>query len=279
MQPTHDGRATDPVLDCRAVSKSFRVGWRRRRVEALRGVDLRVERGEILGVLGPNGSGKTTLFKTLLGLHRPDSGSVRVLGAPAGSTTVKPRIGFVPEDNDYHGFLTIESTLALHGGLLGLPRTLVRERARRLVDLLNLTGHRGAVRTLSRGTVRKMAMAVALIGDPELLVLDEPTSGIDPLLSRLVRSTSALDRSTPHTGMPRATNSSISIVVADCSSESSVSVPLGSTSQRSPPCARAGLDVLRHSTIARATGRMSATIEVLTKERNKFLVVGRSASR
>ncbi len=186
MRPTHDGHAADPVVACRGVSKTYRTGWRRRTVEALRGVDLTVARGEIVGVLGPNGSGKTTLFKTLLGLVAPDAGNVRVLGAPPGATEAKARIGFVPEDNELHSFLTIESTLVLHGRLLGLDRATIRSRTSKLVSLLHLEAHRGPVRSLSKGTVRKLAMAVALLGDPELLVLDEPTSGIDPLLSREV---------------------------------------------------------------------------------------------
>lgn len=186
MRPTNDGHAADPVVACRGVSKTYRTGWRRRSIEALRGVDLSVGRGEIVGVLGPNGSGKTTLFKTLLGLVAPDAGDVRVLGAKPGANDAKARIGFVPEDNELHSFLTIESTLALHGRLLGLDRAAIRERTARLVSLLHLESHRGPVRSLSKGTVRKLAMAVALLGDPDLLVLDEPTSGIDPLLSREV---------------------------------------------------------------------------------------------
>jgi len=171
------------VVDCVGLRKSFRGSLRRRRVDALGGVDLRVGRGEAVGLLGPNGSGKTTLFRIVVGLTRPTSGSATVLGAPAGDSRTRARIGFLAERDDPFPFLTIEETLALHGRLLGLPRAEIRSRSRELMRWLGLEEGRGAVRTLSKGTVRKAALAAVLLGDPELLLLDEPTSGVDPILS------------------------------------------------------------------------------------------------
>ena len=174
------------IVRARAVEKIYRVGWRRRRVEALRGVDLDVRRGEIVGLLGPNGSGKTTLLRILLGLARADSGEASVLGAPAGERAMRGRLGYLPEENSFHRFLTVEQTLALHGRLLGLDRGEIQRRTSRLLEALALEPGRGPVRGLSKGTVRKMGFAAALMGDPELLILDEPTSGIDPVVSREV---------------------------------------------------------------------------------------------
>lgn len=178
------GSRDGAVVTCRSLCKTYRVGWRRRAVEALRGVDLAVAPGEVVGLLGPNGSGKTTLMKVLLGLAGVSSGEATVFGVRPGSAAARQRIGFMPEDNDFHDFLTIDETLQLHGRLVGLDRATIRQRGAELIDLLGLESHRGPLRTLSKGTVRKAALAAALIGNPDLLLLDEPTSGIDPLVSR-----------------------------------------------------------------------------------------------
>jgi ABC-2 type transport system ATP-binding protein len=176
-----------PVVACRSVSLTYRSLLGRRRVRALSSIDLEVERGEIVGLLGPNGSGKTTLFKILIGAALPDSGRVLLFGESPRSRSVKSRLGFMPEENDLHGFLSVKGILRLHGRLAGLTRAEIRRRSDRLTADLGLEGATGPVRHLSRGTVRKLALAQALIGGPELLLLDEPTSGIDPILSEQVK--------------------------------------------------------------------------------------------
>ncbi len=177
------GAPADPVVDCAGVGKTFRGAFGRRRVDALSSVDLRLGRGEVVGILGPNGSGKSTLFRIVAGLTRATSGRATVLGRPAGDASVRGRFGFLADRDEPFAFLSVEETLALHGRLLGLSRSELRGRTRDLMDWLGLEERRGALRTLSKGTVRKAALAAVFLGDPELLLLDEPTSGVDPVLS------------------------------------------------------------------------------------------------
>ncbi len=169
--------------------KRYRDFWGRARVRALEGIDLIAKRGESCGLLGPNGSGKTTTMKTLLGLVRPTEGSVQVLGHPAGDLRARARMGFLPEDSYLHPFLTGRETLDLTGRLFKIPH---RERAQRANELLDRVGLAAEaverpVRTYSRGMARKLGLASALLNEPDLLLLDEPTAGLDPLASASVK--------------------------------------------------------------------------------------------
>ncbi len=168
-------------------------------VEALRGVDIRVERGQAFGLLGPNGAGKTTLVKVLLGLVHPTGGEARLLGDHAGTPAARRRIGYMPELRNYPRFLTASRCLDLFGRLHGIPAAERRERIGRGladVDLGKWAEHK--VGTFSKGMKQRLALAQALLNDPEVLFLDEPAEGIDPLGRVVVRNIlrRALDRGT-----------------------------------------------------------------------------------
>jgi ABC-2 type transport system ATP-binding protein len=176
------------ALELAGVTKTFRDFWGRPRVRALADVDLEVDRGSIVALLGRNGAGKSTLIQICLGLLEPTSGLVAVLGRSPRDRAVRRRIGYLPEESALHGFLSARETLLFHGGLCGLPRDYVRARADYLLDLVELSGAADRhVGEFSKGMARRVCLAQALVGDPELLVLDEPTSGLDPIGTRMVK--------------------------------------------------------------------------------------------
>ncbi len=155
---------------------------------AVADLTLQIERGEVFGFLGPNGAGKTTVVKMLLGLAAPTAGTAQVLGRPLGDTSIRARIGFLPEHFRFHEWLQAAEFLDLHGQLLGLT---AGERAKRIPHLLNLVELADAANrrlsTFSKGMLQRIGLAQALLPDPDLVILDEPTSGLDPLGRRLVR--------------------------------------------------------------------------------------------
>ena len=175
---------TDPaVVRCTGLAKTYRDFWGRPVHPALRGVDLEVGRGESFALLGPNGSGKTTALRILLGLLRPTAGEARIFGLPPSSPAARARTGFLPERSTLHGFLTCDETLDLYARLHGVPRAERKARAGGLLERVRLADvGRRRVHALSHGMRRRLALAVAMIGRPELLVLDEPTAGMDPLV-------------------------------------------------------------------------------------------------
>ncbi|MHC4831950.1 MAG: ABC transporter ATP-binding protein [Planctomycetota bacterium] len=158
-------------------------------VEALRGVDLRVEPGQAFGLLGPNGAGKTTLVKILLGLVHPTSGDVQLMGADAGRPAARRRVGYMPELRNYPRFLTAATCLDLFGRLHGVPAADRRRRTDEVladVDLAQWRDHK--VGGFSKGMKQRLALAQALLNEPEVLFLDEPAEGIDPLGRVVVRN-------------------------------------------------------------------------------------------
>ena len=176
------------MVSIRGLSKTYRDFWGRRRVEALRGIHLEVARGEILGLLGPNGSGKTTLVKALLGLVRPTAGAATIDGQPAGSVAARRLCGYLPEDSPFPRGFTPRELLELFSELVGVPRALRSDQVSRLLDSLDLREFASRrLSQLSRGTLRRVGFALALVGDPAVLLLDEPTSGMDPLAAPAVR--------------------------------------------------------------------------------------------
>jgi ABC-2 type transport system ATP-binding protein len=158
------------------------------KVRALRAVSLRVEPGEIYGLLGANGAGKTTLVKILLGIVRPTAGTARLLGQPAGSLGIRYRIGYLPEDHRFPDYHTGYSLLEFYGTLLGMPRRRRRQRINEWLDRVGLAQRaHSKIRTYSKGMKQRLGIAQALLHDPELVFLDEPTDGVDPVGRREIR--------------------------------------------------------------------------------------------
>lgn len=171
------------VIETRNLRKRYR------RIEALKGVSLRVERGEIYGLLGQNGAGKSTLVKILLSIVRRTSGEATMLGEPVGTTRARQRVGYLPEDHQFPGYHSAESLLHFYGRLYGMSR---HERNCRIPEMLELVGLRGRastkIRTYSKGMKQRLGLAQAMFHDPELIILDEPTDGVDPVGRREIRT-------------------------------------------------------------------------------------------
>jgi ABC-2 type transport system ATP-binding protein len=180
---------TGPALDIRGLSKTYRTGlFKKRSHAALKGLDLTVQRGEILGYLGPNGSGKTTTLKILMGLVFPDAGTVTILGSPHKDGAWRHRVGYLPEQPYFYDYLSAREYLDYAGRLFALPAATRRERAGRLLDMVGLRrSARVPLRRFSKGMMQRVGIAQALVNDPDLVILDEPMSGLDPIGRRLVR--------------------------------------------------------------------------------------------
>ena len=178
----------DVAISTEHLSKTFRVGFWGRKVRAVEDVSLEVRRGEIFGLLGPNGAGKTTTLKMLLGFVRPSRGIAQVAGEPAGSLAARRRLGYLPENPALYEFLTGPEYLRFAGRLAGLSRKDAAEQGARLIELVGLEGRADrAIRRFSKGMVQRLGLAQALIGDPGIVVLDEPMSGLDPIGRKDVR--------------------------------------------------------------------------------------------
>jgi ABC-2 type transport system ATP-binding protein len=179
---------SEVVLRGLGLTKTFRKPFSGKRVEAVRGLNLEVERGEIFGFLGPNGAGKTTTIKMLMGLIAPTRGTMEILGTSAPSPDVMRRVGFLPESPYVYPYLTPREFVTLCGRLSGLSGELLRDRATQVIDRVGMTDAIDrAVRALSKGMLQRVGLAAALVHDPELLVLDEPMSGLDPVGRKEVR--------------------------------------------------------------------------------------------
>jgi ABC-2 type transport system ATP-binding protein len=167
------------------LRKAYRTGfWLTQKVVSLKSFTLKVFPGETFGLLGPNGAGKTTLLKTLLGIVHPTAGRGWVLGASLGDRAVKQRIGYLPENPYFYDYLTGWEILQFTAGLFQIPRSVRRRRIPELLELVGLdpaTARKKPLRQYSKGMLQRIGMAQALINDPELVLLDEPMSGLDPL--------------------------------------------------------------------------------------------------
>ena len=172
------------------LTKDYAVGfWRPRPVRALDGVSLDVEPGEVLGFLGPNGAGKTTTLKLLMQLIYPTSGRAEILGRPAGDIEARRRLGYQPELPYFYDNLTAEELLVYFGGLFGLSAADARSRAATLLDRVGLGAERRRqLRKYSKGMLQRVGVAQALVNDPEVVFLDEPMSGLDPVGRRDTRT-------------------------------------------------------------------------------------------
>jgi ABC-2 type transport system ATP-binding protein len=177
------------ALEVRGVSKTFRRWSSRREVRALRNVSFAVQPGTIFGLLGPNGAGKTTLVKIALTIAYPDDGEIRVLGESVRHRSVLRRVGYLPENPRFPTHLTAWQVLRLYGSLSGADMRRVDENAAKWLDRLDLGGWRDVrVSKFSKGMNERLALAQALVHDPEFIFLDEPTDGLDPLGRREVRA-------------------------------------------------------------------------------------------
>ena len=179
------------ALATHELTKDYAVGfWRKRPYRALDNLTLDVESGEVFGFLGPNGAGKTTTLKLLMQLVFPTGGSAEILGRPLGDLSVKRRIGYLPENPYFYDYLTAEELLEYYASLFGIRGAAERRaRAGRLLDEVGIAGERRLqLRKFSKGMLQRVGIAQTLINDPELVIFDEPMSGLDPLGRRDVRA-------------------------------------------------------------------------------------------
>ncbi|HBK97823.1 MAG TPA: multidrug ABC transporter ATP-binding protein [Microcoleaceae bacterium UBA10368] len=174
-----------PVVEIFNLGKFYRTGfWMNQKIESLKSCTLTVSQGETFGLLGQNGAGKTTLLKTLLGIVKPTSGRALLLGRPLGDRTVKQRVGYLPENPYFYDYLTGWEFLQFVAGLFQIPASVQRQRIPHLLDLVGLTqttAVKQQLRQYSKGMLQRIGMAQALINNPEVVFLDEPMSGLDPM--------------------------------------------------------------------------------------------------
>jgi ABC-2 type transport system ATP-binding protein len=178
--------ANDAAVHTEHLTKIYKDFWGRDKVRALDDLNLTIHRGEVFGLLGPNGSGKSTTIKLLLGLIFPTRGFANVLGSPAGSTTINEKIGFLPEESYLYRFLNGEETLKFYGRLFKIPSKELKRRVPELLDIVGLDekSRKRKLREYSKGMARRIGLAQALINNPDLVLLDEPTTGLDPIGTR-----------------------------------------------------------------------------------------------
>lgn len=177
-----------PAVQINNLTKIFPVPFRKEKVVAVDDLSLRVEAGEVYGLIGPNGSGKSTTMKVLLGLISATSGSSAVFGLSSSETASRGSVGFLPENPYFYKYLTGAETLSFYGKLCGLSRRKIKERTSELLSLVDLENAKDRrLGGYSKGMLQRIGLAQALIGDPRLVVLDEPTAGVDPAGSRKIR--------------------------------------------------------------------------------------------
>jgi ABC-2 type transport system ATP-binding protein len=181
----------ESAIETYELRKVYRTGfWLNRKVESLKKCTLKVYQGETFGLLGLNGAGKTTLLKTLLGIVKPTTGRGLLLGKPLGDRSIKQQIGYLPENPYFYDFLTGWELLEYTAGLFEIPRSIQKQRIPALLELVGLAqsaAKKKQLRQYSKGMVQRVGMAQALINDPELIFLDEPMSGLDPLGRKQMR--------------------------------------------------------------------------------------------
>src|SRR5688572_4007556 len=181
-------QSDEVVVAVRGLTKIFKDFWGRPKARAVDNVDFDVRRGEVFGLLGPNGSGKSTTVKMLLGLLYPTKGHIEVFGQSPRHVKTKSRIGYLPEESYLYRYLNSRETLDFFGNLFTLDRKDREARTEQLLDMVGLTQTRTrAVGEFSKGMQRRIGLAQALINDPDLVILDEPTAGLDPIGCREVK--------------------------------------------------------------------------------------------
>jgi ABC-2 type transport system ATP-binding protein len=176
------------AIEARGLRKVYRSGLGRRGVIALNGIDLRVEPGEIFGLLGPNGAGKTTTVKILLGLTHATAGEASIFGVPVGRPESRRRVGYLPEGHRFPGYLTARETLSIFGRMSGVAPADLGRRIAALLERVRLSEWSDVrVKKFSKGMTQRLGLAAALVHEPEVLLLDEPTDGVDPVGRREIR--------------------------------------------------------------------------------------------
>ncbi len=176
------------AVETSGLTKRYPLTWKRKVLVALDHLDLKIKAGEVFGLLGPNGSGKSTTLKLLLGLIIPSEGEARVFGLPPDSLEARKRVGFLPENPYFYSFLNGDETLRFYGKLCGVTGAKLDKRIEELIDLVGLqNGRERPLRSYSKGMLQRIGLAQAMIHDPDLLFLDEPTAGVDPLGSSQIR--------------------------------------------------------------------------------------------
>jgi len=179
---------TNPAVAVHGLTKIFPVPFHRQRIVAVKNLNLRIEPGEVYGLLGPNGSGKSTTLKIILGLVSPTHGRTEIFGRDSRLVESREAVGFLPENPYFYKYLTGEETLRFFGRLCGLRGGALKNRMNELLDLVGLGKARNRrLGTYSKGMLQRIGLAQALIHDPRLVVLDEPTAGVDPAGSRDIR--------------------------------------------------------------------------------------------
>ena len=178
-----------PVIETKKLTKVYEAAFRGQDVTALTDLDLTVETGEIFGYLGPNGSGKTTTNKLLLGLIFPTKGTIKIMGSThIGSPRIRKNIGYLPEGAYYPDFLRGEEVLRFYGQLYGLSGADLKKRIDGVLETVGMTrARRRLIRGYSKGMRQRIGLAQALLSDPQILILDEPTTGLDPIARKEIR--------------------------------------------------------------------------------------------
>ncbi|MEO6034995.1 MAG: ABC transporter ATP-binding protein, partial [Verrucomicrobiota bacterium] len=181
-------KSTENIIVVRGLSKVFKDFWGRPKARAVDNVDFEVRRGEVFGLLGPNGSGKSTTVKMLLGLLYPTKGHIEVFGHSPRHVATKARIGYLPEESYLYRYLNSRETINFFGNLFDLSTADRNKRSEELLEMVGLNQVRTrVVGEFSKGMQRRIGLAQALINDPDLVILDEPTAGLDPIGCREVK--------------------------------------------------------------------------------------------
>jgi len=176
------------ALETRDLRIAYRAGWRRQERVAVHGLSFQVAPGEVVGFIGPNGAGKSSTIKSLMGFVEPSGGEARLLGEPAGSPAARRQVGFLPEVALYYPWLTPAETLWMYGRLAGLDAEFTRKQSLELLERVGLKGRENErLKGFSKGMLQRVGIAQALLGNPKLLILDEVSSGLDPLGRRDLR--------------------------------------------------------------------------------------------